>query len=86
MGDALGHDLSLIALRAGTLKLAPDLAPPHREAAQEIRAGAAGAVERLGEVIGILRDEADERTAPAPPTPASRNWCRRRPRSAWTCG
>ncbi|MFD4654060.1 sensor histidine kinase [Kitasatospora sp. NPDC058444] len=56
MHDALGHDLSLIALRAGALKLAPDLAQPHREAAQEIRAGAAAAVERLGEVIGILRD------------------------------
>ncbi|MER7707026.1 histidine kinase [Kitasatospora sp. NPDC097605] len=59
MHDALGHDLSLIALRAGALKLAPGLAPPHREAAQEIRAGAAAAVERLGEVIGVLRDEAD---------------------------
>nr|BFD91039.1 hypothetical protein KitaXyl93_23990 [Kitasatospora sp. Xyl93] len=57
MHDALGHDLSLIALRAGALKLAPDLAPPHREAVQEIRAGAAAAVDRLGEVIGILRDE-----------------------------
>ncbi|MET8539745.1 histidine kinase [Kitasatospora sp. NPDC004799] len=56
MHDALGHDLSLIALRAGALKLAPDLAAPHREAVQEIRAGAAAAVDRLGEVIGILRD------------------------------
>ncbi|MGW6917572.1 sensor histidine kinase [Kitasatospora sp. NPDC054939] len=60
MHDALGHDLSLIALRAGALKLAPGLAAPHREAAQEIRAGAAAAVERLGEVIGVLRDEPDE--------------------------
>ncbi|WP_316528456.1 sensor histidine kinase [Kitasatospora brasiliensis] len=56
MHDALGHDLSLIALRAGALKLAPGLAPPHREAVQEIRVGAAAAVERLGEVIGVLRD------------------------------
>ncbi|MFG3050268.1 sensor histidine kinase [Kitasatospora sp. NPDC048239] len=63
MHDALGHDLSLIALRAGALKLAPDLAPPHREAAREIRAGVAAAVERLGEVIGILRDERDEAAA-----------------------
>ncbi|MFE2728026.1 sensor histidine kinase [Kitasatospora sp. NPDC059327] len=60
MHDALGHDLSLLALRAGALKLAPGLAPPHREAAQEIRKGAGAAVERLAEVIGILRDEADE--------------------------
>ncbi|MGV9269974.1 sensor histidine kinase [Kitasatospora sp. NPDC003701] len=60
MHDALGHDLSLIALRAGALKLAPDLAPSHREAAQEIRKGAGAAVERLAEVIGILRDDVDE--------------------------
>ncbi|MEV6977908.1 histidine kinase [Kitasatospora sp. NPDC093806] len=66
MHDALGHDLSLIALRAGALKLAPDLAPAHRESAREIRAGAAAAVERLGEVIGILRDDADEHAARGP--------------------
>ncbi|MEU6232581.1 histidine kinase [Kitasatospora sp. NPDC047058] len=66
MHDALGHDLSLIALRAGALKLAPDLAPPHREAAQEIRAGAGAAVERLAEVIGVLRDEADDASARGP--------------------
>ncbi|MFC5665291.1 sensor histidine kinase [Kitasatospora misakiensis] len=66
MHDALGHDLSLIALRAGALKLAPDLAPPHREAVQEIRAGAAAAVERLGEVIGILREETEPHAAPGP--------------------
>ncbi|MGW2848224.1 sensor histidine kinase [Streptomyces sp. NPDC001274] len=65
MHDALGHDLSLIALRAGALKLAPGLAPPHRDAVQEIRAGAAAAVERLGEVIGILRD-GDESDVGAP--------------------
>ncbi|MFI2608683.1 sensor histidine kinase [Kitasatospora sp. NPDC018619] len=65
MHDALGHDLSLIALRAGALKLAPGLAPPHRQAAQEIRAGAAAAVDRLGEVIGILRD-GDESGAGTP--------------------
>ncbi|MFJ5121395.1 sensor histidine kinase [Kitasatospora sp. NPDC088548] len=69
MHDALGHDLSLIALRAGALKLAPGLAPPHREAAQEIRAGAAVAVERLGEVIGVLRD--DDGGAPRGPADAS---------------
>ncbi|MFG2916360.1 sensor histidine kinase [Kitasatospora sp. NPDC048298] len=67
MHDALGHDLSLIALRAGALKLAPGLAQPHREAVQEIRAGAAAAVDRLGEVIGILRagDENGEGTSVA---------------------
>ncbi|MFE9703148.1 sensor histidine kinase [Streptomyces sp. NPDC005930] len=63
MHDVLGHDLSLIALSAGALKLAPDLAPDlaadHRRAAGEIRARAAAAVERLGEVIGVLREETD---------------------------
>ncbi|MFF4159998.1 sensor histidine kinase [Streptomyces sp. NPDC001678] len=59
MHDALGHDLSLIALSAGALKLAPGLANEHRAAAEDVRARAAGAVERLGQVIGILREEAD---------------------------
>ncbi|AWS46219.1 sensor histidine kinase [Streptosporangium sp. 'caverna'] len=59
MHDVLGHDLSLIALSAGALKLAPDLPDAHRAAAQDMRARAAAAVERLGEVIGVLREEAD---------------------------
>ncbi|MDX3587587.1 sensor histidine kinase [Streptomyces europaeiscabiei] len=57
MHDVLGHDLSLIALSAGALKLAPGLEEHHRRAAGDIRAKAAGAVERLGEVIGVLREE-----------------------------
>ncbi|MCX5335811.1 sensor histidine kinase [Streptomyces sp. NBC_00140] len=65
MHDVLGHDLSLIALSAGALKLAPDLAEQHRKAAGDIRARAAAAVERLGEVIGVLREEGVD-TAPDP--------------------
>ncbi|MER6188230.1 histidine kinase [Streptomyces sp. NPDC001652] len=65
MHDVLGHDLSLIALSAGALKLAPDLAEHHRQAAGDIRARAAAAVERLGEVIGVLREEGVG-TPPAP--------------------
>ncbi|MER5276030.1 histidine kinase [Streptomyces sp. NPDC002809] len=65
MHDLLGHDLSLIALSAGALKLAPGLDEAHRAAAGEIRARAAAAVERLGEVIGLLREEADD----GPPEP-----------------
>ncbi|RNG39402.1 sensor histidine kinase [Streptomyces botrytidirepellens] len=57
MHDALGHDLSLIALSAGALKLAPGLEERHRRTAQEIRARAAVAVDRLGEVIGVLREQ-----------------------------
>ncbi|WP_149179889.1 histidine kinase [Streptomyces sp. TRM49041] len=56
MHDVLGHDLSLIALSAGALKLAPDLPETHRETAGDIRARAEAAVDRLGEVIGVLRE------------------------------
>ncbi|MFI6150067.1 sensor histidine kinase [Streptomyces sp. NPDC051109] len=55
MHDLLGHDLSLIALSAGALQLAPGLSEEHRAAARSIRAGAGGAVERLAEIIGVLR-------------------------------
>ncbi|WP_424568209.1 sensor histidine kinase [Streptomyces sp. CH-036] len=59
MHDVLGHDLSLIALSAGALKLAPGLDEQHRRAAQDIRGRAAAAVERLGEVVGVLREESE---------------------------
>ncbi|MFC4912997.1 sensor histidine kinase [Actinomadura gamaensis] len=58
MHDLLGHELSLVALSAGALKLAPDLPDEHRGTAGQIRAHAAAAVDRLGEVIGILRQDA----------------------------
>ncbi|MEU9850719.1 histidine kinase [Streptomyces sp. NPDC047985] len=64
MHDVLGHDLSLIALSAGALKLAPGLDEAQRAAAGEIRARAAASVERLGEVIGILREEAADDEPP----------------------
>ncbi|WP_410090492.1 sensor histidine kinase [Streptomyces sp. OR43] len=66
MHDVLGHELSLIALSAGALKLAPGLDEVHRAAAGDIRARAAASVERLGEVIGLLREEADD-GPPGPP-------------------
>ncbi|WP_406270842.1 histidine kinase [Nocardia sp. NBC_00881] len=69
MHDVLGHDLSLIALSAGALKLAPDLEERHQRAAGDIRARAAAAVERLGEVIGVLREETD--TTPMDPNNSS---------------
>ncbi|MFI6896405.1 sensor histidine kinase [Streptomyces sp. NPDC050256] len=67
--DLLGHDLSLIALSAGALKLAPGLDEAHRAAAGEIRARAAASVERLGEVIGLLRQEAGDGRDDGPPGP-----------------
>ncbi|MCZ7438913.1 histidine kinase [Micromonospora sp. WMMC241] len=61
MHDSLGHDLSLIALRAGALELATGLSPAHRAAAGELRASVAAATERLHEVIGVLREERTRR-------------------------
>ncbi|MEJ3750734.1 histidine kinase [Actinomycetes bacterium KLBMP 9797] len=56
MHDSLGHELSLIALRAGALEMAPDLPDHHRAGAAELRASAGVATERLREIIGVLRD------------------------------
>ncbi|MET8278112.1 histidine kinase [Micromonospora sp. NPDC005174] len=59
MHDSLGHDLSLIAVRAAALELADDLAPAHREAVGELRASVAAATGRLHDIIGVLREEGD---------------------------
>ncbi len=57
MHDSLGHELSLMALVAGGLELAPDLDESHRAAAARLRAGAVAATERLHEIIGLLGEE-----------------------------
>ncbi|MFJ9040854.1 sensor histidine kinase [Streptomyces sp. NPDC102406] len=67
MHDSLGHELSLIALRAGALQVAPGLTETHRTAAAELRAAASDATDRLHGIIGLLREEDDE---PAPLAPA----------------
>ncbi|WP_399927977.1 sensor histidine kinase [Streptomyces kanamyceticus] len=67
MHDCLGHELSLIAVRAGALQVAPDLPTPHREAATDLRAAASQATDRLHAIIGLLR-EADDEPAPLSPT------------------
>ncbi|WP_397892978.1 sensor histidine kinase [Streptomyces aurantiacus] len=67
MHDSLGHELSLIAVRAGALQVAPDLPDRHRAAASDLRAAAAEATDRLRAVIGVLRDEGDETAPLAPP-------------------
>ncbi|MFJ9079518.1 sensor histidine kinase [Streptomyces sp. NPDC102278] len=66
MHDLLGHDLSLIALSAGALKLAPGLSEDHRAAARDIRARAGAAVDRLGEVIGVLNGASGLAPGPEP--------------------
>lgn len=63
MHDSLGHELALIALRAGALELSPDLTEENREAAAALRHNAVDATDRLRQTIGILRD------GPAPAVP-----------------
>ncbi|MEU9554847.1 sensor histidine kinase [Streptomyces fumanus] len=66
MHDSLGHELSLIALRAGALQVAPGLADGHRAAAADLRVAAADATDKLHRIIGVLR-EADDPLPLAPP-------------------
>ncbi|MFG2895317.1 sensor histidine kinase [Streptomyces sp. NPDC048248] len=72
MHDSLGHDLALIALRAGALEVDPRLDADRRAAAGELRAAAGAATERLREIIGVLRadDEAPPRTPSGESVPA----------------
>ncbi|MEU3600654.1 histidine kinase [Streptomyces sp. NPDC006798] len=65
MHDSLGHDLSLIALRAAALEVDRELGEPQRAAARELRLAAAGATERLREVVGVLRGDGE--AAPTAP-------------------
>ncbi|RSN51617.1 sensor histidine kinase, partial [Streptomyces sp. WAC 04229] len=65
MHDSLGHELSLLALRAAALQVAPGLGAGHRDAAAELRVAAADATDHLHRIIGVLRED-DE---PLPLTP-----------------
>ncbi|MFF4234336.1 sensor histidine kinase [Actinomadura geliboluensis] len=69
MHDSLGHELALIAVRAGALQVAPGLDDRHRDAAAQLRTGAADATDRLREIIGVLRD--DTPPNPGGPHPAA---------------
>ncbi|BDM72154.1 two-component sensor histidine kinase [Streptomyces nigrescens] len=69
MHDSLGHELALIALRAGALELDPGLDADRRAAAGELRAAAGAAAERLREIIGVLRT--DNKGAPRRPADGS---------------
>ncbi|MEQ0562179.1 histidine kinase [Amycolatopsis sp. NEAU-NG30] len=63
MHDSLGHELSLIAVRAAALEVAGGLGDAQRDAAAQLRISAAAATERLREIIGVLRED----TAPVEP-------------------
>ncbi|AZM47580.1 sensor histidine kinase [Streptomyces sp. WAC 06738] len=65
MHDSLGHELTLIAVRAAALQVSPGLDEPARKEAAELREAAAAATERLCEVIGVLRE--DDEGAPVHP-------------------
>lgn len=52
--DTLGHELSLLALQAGALELT--LPAEHRDAAARLRMTAAGATDRLADLVFLLRD------------------------------
>ncbi|WP_166659455.1 sensor histidine kinase [Labedaea rhizosphaerae] len=56
MHDTLGHELSLLALRAGALEVSADLGDRHRAAVAELRAGAAATTDVLSDIIRVLRD------------------------------
>jgi len=68
MHDQLGHELSLLAMRVGLLEVAGGQDERVRQVAAELREVAQGAVERLHEVIGVLRadGEPDGAAARAP--------------------
>ncbi|MFJ9264906.1 sensor histidine kinase [Streptomyces bacillaris] len=63
--DSLGHQLSLIALRAGALELSPTLSGQDRADLAGLRADVADAVGHLRETLTVLRaDEEAPGTAP----------------------
>ncbi len=71
MHDALGHELSLLALRAAALEVAPELPERYQGAARELREGTASATERLQQIVGVLREEPEAaRTRPSGETVA----------------
>lgn len=55
MHDSLGHELNLLALRAGAMELDTTLTTTHQAAASELRAGASSAITQLAAVVGMLR-------------------------------
>ncbi|MEU5092704.1 histidine kinase [Streptomyces sp. NPDC021356] len=68
MHDSLGHELSLIALRAGALQVAPGVSETFRSGAGELRESTARALEHLRDIIGVLRE--DDTETPLDPSQA----------------
>ncbi|WP_283134431.1 sensor histidine kinase [Rhizohabitans arisaemae] len=68
MHDSLGHELALIALRAGALELAADMNERNREAAADLRASAVTATDRLRRTLAVLRPGSAAPVEPADET------------------
>jgi signal transduction histidine kinase len=64
MHDVLAHRISLLAVHAGALEVRRDAPPNERTAAGVIRQSAYEALEELRQVIGMLREPADDRPQP----------------------
>ncbi|GHA21696.1 two-component sensor histidine kinase [Streptomyces spiroverticillatus] len=64
MHDSLGHELSLVALRAGALELSPTLTDTDRADLADLRTAVADAVDHLRDTIGVLRAAAPSPTSP----------------------
>ena len=60
MHDSLGHELSLIGVRAAALQVDPGIGTSGQQAADELRQAAASATERLHQIIGMLGEDGDE--------------------------
>ncbi|HMJ37189.1 MAG TPA: histidine kinase [Baekduia sp.] len=61
MHDVLAHRVSLLSLHAGALEFRPDASPAEvAEAAGVIRAAAHDALQELRDVVGVLREGADD--------------------------
>jgi signal transduction histidine kinase len=60
MHDSLGHELSLIAIRAAGLEVTAGIGPEGRQAAAELRRAAESATDRLRQIIGMLREDGDD--------------------------
>ena len=88
MHDSVGHELSLIALRAAALEIDAELPERQRRAAGELREAAATATERLGEIIGVLREPSAEATVIPARRVGARSWSsgqsRRGSRCSWS--
>lgn len=69
MHDVLAHRMSLVAMHAGALAYRDNLTPDEtRQAAEVIQANSHRALTDLREILGVLRDNADE-DAPTRPQP-----------------